>query len=42
LPATPTLVGSVLHLQVVPFELGPGGITSVTATNRLTLTAGLF
>ena len=43
LPSNPTLVGSVLHLQVVPLELGAaGGISSVTASNRLTLTTGLF
>lgn len=35
MPSTPTLVGSVLHLQVVPLEFGAGGgIVSVTASNR--------
>jgi hypothetical protein len=43
LPSNPTLVGSVLNLQVVPLEFGVGGaITSVTATNRLTLSTGVF
>jgi hypothetical protein len=43
LPLVPALVGGVLHEQVVPLELGAGGaITSVTATNRLTLTLGAF
>ncbi len=43
LPSNPTLVGSVLHLQVVPLEFGAGGaIANVTATNRLTLTTGVF
>jgi hypothetical protein len=33
----------VLHLQVVPLEFGVGGaIANVTATNRLTLTTGVF
>jgi trimeric autotransporter adhesin len=43
LPSNPTLVGSVLNLQVVPLEFGVGGgIASVTATNRLTLLTGVF
>lgn len=43
LPVAASLIGGVLHVQVVPFELtGLGAIASVTATNRLTLTLGLF
>jgi len=43
LPVLPALVGGVLHLQVVPIEFGLGGaITSVTSTNRLSLTLGIF
>lgn len=43
LPVLPALVGGVLHLQVVPIEFGAGGaITSVTSTNRLSLTLGIF
>ena len=43
LPLVPSLVGGVLHLQVVPIEFGVGGaITSVTSTNRLGLVLGIF
>jgi hypothetical protein len=43
LPLVPSLVGGVLHLQVVPIEFGAGGaITSVTSTNRLSLVLGIF
>jgi hypothetical protein len=43
LPLVPSLVGGVLHLQVVPIEFGAGGaITSVTSTNRLGLVLGVF
>jgi hypothetical protein len=28
--------------QLVPFEIGGGGILAITATNALQLTAGLF
>lgn len=43
LPAVPSLAGGLLHLQVVPIEFGVGGaITSVTSTNRLSLTLGVF
>ena len=43
LPLVPSLVGGVLHLQVVPIEFGAGGaITSVTSTNRLRLVLGIF
>jgi trimeric autotransporter adhesin len=43
LPPALSLVGVVLHQQVVPLELGAGGaITALTATNRLTLVLGAF
>ena len=42
-PANPGLVGAVLHLQVLPFETTPGGsLLTVTGTNRLSLTLGVF
>lgn len=43
LPLVLSLVGAVLHQQIVPLELGAGGaITSLTASNRLTLVLGAF
>ncbi|MFN8826823.1 MAG: hypothetical protein ACK501_17790 [Planctomycetota bacterium] len=43
LPLVPALVGSVLHLQVVPIQFSVGGaIRSVTSTNRLSLLLGVF
>jgi hypothetical protein len=42
-PNTMVFVGGVLHQQVVAVELGgAGSITSLTATNALTLTIGRF
>ena len=43
IPNTVSLVGLVLHQQLVALDLGTGGsIVSVTSTNRLTLTIGAF
>lgn len=43
IPDTATLIGQVLHQQVVPLDLNAvGTLTAVTATNRLTLTIGRF
>jgi hypothetical protein len=42
IPNTVSLAGQVFHQQVVPVELGAGGITALTSTNALTLTIGSF
>ncbi|MCU0864883.1 MAG: hypothetical protein MUC36_13925 [Planctomycetes bacterium] len=44
IPMTPTLVGSVLHQQLVLIELHPltGAVVEHTASNRLTITVGAF
>jgi hypothetical protein len=42
IPNTVVLAGQVFHQQVVPIELGAGGITALTSTNALTLTIGSF
>ena len=43
LPLVPAFAGITLQLQVVPFEFGAGGaITTVTSTNRLAVTLGVF
>ncbi len=43
IPNAAVFGGQVVHQQVVAFDLGTsGGITSVTSTNRLTLTIGAF
>ena len=42
-PAVPSLVGAVLHQQVVPFELDlTGSLVAVTSSNALALTIGSF
>lgn len=43
LPNTPPLVGLTFFHQMVPIELDPqGNILAITATNALSLTAGMF
>jgi hypothetical protein len=43
LPNTPSLVGVSFHQQLVPIEVDASGAwVAVTATNRLTATAGSF
>jgi hypothetical protein len=42
LPNSAALAGQLFHQQVVPVELGAGGITALTSTNALTLTIGSF
>ena len=42
IPDHPSLVGAIVHQQVVAFELAAQGIVAVTATNRLSLQKGRF
>jgi hypothetical protein len=42
LPSDASLVGGVVHQQVVSVELGPAGIQQVASGNRLTATIGAF
>ncbi|MCU0864642.1 MAG: hypothetical protein MUC36_12665 [Planctomycetes bacterium] len=43
LPNTPTLVGTIVHQQAVPFAFdAAGNLTAVTASNTLSLTLGAF
>jgi hypothetical protein len=42
IPDTASLVGQVLHHQVLSAELLAGGLSALTSSNRLTLTLGRF
>lgn len=42
LPDTPPIVGLTFYHQMIPWEIGPAGITAITATNALQLTVGQF
>ncbi len=42
LPDSPPIVGVTFYHQMIPWEIGPAGLVSITATNALQLTAGSF